>query len=219
MFEDLFQNKKVIPEKLESYGFYKDNGVYKYATTILDGEFRLEIIVSEDSLPEIKLTERESDEEYVLYKTNFVGKYVETVRNAIKIILLDIEQKCYEMVAFKAKQSSLLITYIREKYGDELEYLWEKFPNNAIWRRKDNHKWYAALLTLSRRKLGMPSDETIEIIDLRGNPHEVEQSIDNKFYFPAWHMNKKHWYTIVLDGSVSMIEICQRVDESVSLAK
>lgn len=219
MFEELFQNKKAIPEKLESYGFYKDDDVYRYTTKILNDEFALDIIVTNNSLLVTRLTEIVSGEEYVLYKTHFMGKYVETVRSEITRILLDIAEKCYETVTFQAQQSNILISYIREKYGDELEYLWEKSPNNAIWRKKGNHKWYAVLLTLSRRKLGMPSDEIVEIIDLRGAVHEIEQSIDNKFCFPAWHMNKKHWYTIVLDGSVPMDEICRRVDESVILAK
>jgi len=36
---------------------------------------------------------------------------------------------------------------------------------------------------------------------------------------PGWHMNKKHWYTIVLDGSVLTNEICRRVNDSYMLAK
>lgn len=100
-----------------------------------------------------------------------------------------------------------------------MEYLWEKFPDNAVWRRKDNQKWYGALLTVSRRKLGCSSDEVVEIIDLRGTPEELEEFVDGQHYFPGWHMNKKHWYTIILDGSVPSDEICQRIDESYALAK
>ena len=117
------------------------------------------------------------------------------------------------------EQSVALIVYVREKYGDELEYLWDKFPDNAVWRRKDNEKWYGALLTVSRRKLGIPSDEIVEIIDLRIAPEEMDNLIDHARFFPGWHMNKKHWYTIILDGTVSVDEICRRVDESYLLAK
>lgn len=122
-------------------------------------------------------------------------------------------------MVFKAEQSVALIAYVREKYGDELEYLWDKFPDNAVWRRKDNEKWYGALLTVSRRKLGIPSDEIVEIIDLRIALEEMDNLIDNACFFPGWHMNKKHWYTIILDGTVSTDEICRRVDKSYLLAK
>lgn len=47
----------------------------------------------------------------------------------------------------------------------------------------------------------------------------MEDFIDNARFFPGCHMNKKHWYTIILDGTVSMDEICRRVDESYLLAK
>ena len=131
----------------------------------------------------------------------------------------DIADRCYETAVFKSEQSIALIAYVREKYGDELEYLWDKFPDNAVWRRKDNEKWYGALLTVSRRKLGIPSDEIVEIIDLRIAPEAMENLIDNARFFPGWHMNKKHWYTIILDGTVSLDEIYRKLDESYLLAK
>ena len=35
---------------------------------------------------------------------------------------------------------------------------------------------------------------------------------------PGYHMNKKHWYTILLDDSVPLEEICRRIDRSYLLA-
>ena len=35
---------------------------------------------------------------------------------------------------------------------------------------------------------------------------------------PAYHMNKKHWYTMILDGSVERRELFRRIDESYRLA-
>ena len=219
MFEDIFLRKKAVPEKLAAYGFQKIRGGYRYGMNILDNAFALEITVGKGIVPDTKLTEIVTGEEYVLYKTDAVGTFVGEVRTAVTNILQDIVNQCYETAAFKAEQSVALIAYVREKYGDELEYLWNKFPDNAVWRRKDNEKWYGALLTVSRRKLGIPSDEIVEIIDLRTEPEAMENLIDNARFFPGWHMNKKHWYTIILDGTVSMDEICRRVDESYLLAK
>ena len=133
-------------------------------------------------------------------------------------VLQDIADKCYETEIFKSKQALEIISYIRQKYGDELEFLWERLSDNAVWRRKDNDKWYGVLLSLPRRKLGIKSDEIVEIIDLKGEPEALKSLIDNKHYYPGWHMNKKHWYTIILDGSVSLDEICHRIDASYLLA-
>ena len=54
-----------------------------------------------------------------------------------------------KLLPFGFKKNGNLYTY----YCDELEFLWQKFPDNAVWRRKDNKKWYGALLTVSKEKL------------------------------------------------------------------
>lgn len=219
MFEDIFQRKKAVPEKLAAYGFRKIRNTCKYDVDILDGEFHLEITVGKKTVPNTKLIEIATGEEYVLYKTDAAGTFVGEVRLAVTKVLQDISDHCYETAVFKSEQSIALTAYVRKKYGNEPEYLWDKFPDNAVWRRTDNKKWYGALLTVSRRKLGIPSDEIAEIIDLRTAPETIENLIDNTRFFPGWHMNKKHWYTIILDGTVSLDEICRRLDESYALTK
>ena len=110
------------------------------------------------------------------------------------------------------------IDYVGKRYGDKIEYLWEKFPDNAVFRRKDNQKWYGALLTVGRKKLGLDGDGTVEVVDLRETPEAVAALVDGKSYFAGYHMNKKHWYTVCLDGSVSDEEIKQRIDNSYIIA-
>ena len=130
-----------------------------------------------------------------------------------------IAETCCDESIFKNDETQAVITYVREKYGDELEFLWQKFPDNAVFRRKDNRKWYAAILTVSAKKLAPEQDMPVEVIDLRGLPDEIAALTDGKKYFPGYHMNKTHWYTICLNGSVALDEICRRVDESYVLAK
>ena len=120
---------------------------------------------------------------------------------------------------FQSAQAQAIIRYVADEYGDELEFLWQKFDDNAIWRRRDTGKWYGLLAVVSRQKLGQQADERVEIIDLRLDPAELAMTVDHQRYFPGWHMNKKHWYTIILDGSVSTAEICRRIDESYRLAR
>ncbi|MDE6675666.1 MAG: MmcQ/YjbR family DNA-binding protein, partial [Acetatifactor sp.] len=74
------------------------------------------------------------------------------------------------------------------------------------------------ILTISKRKLGLQTDEIAEIIDLRLQPELIETIVDNEQYFPGWHMNKRSWYTIILDNSVATKEICEKIDESYRLA-
>jgi len=79
----------------------------------------------------------------------------------------------------------MLREFVRETYGDELEFLWTQFPDNAVWRRKDNRKWYGAILTVEGRKLGLESERIEEIVDLRMDPKEAEEILSRANYkFP-----------------------------------
>lgn len=219
MFEEIFLRKKPNFDKVINYGFQKNKNNYTYTTNILDDSFELHICINKNGSINTHLVEVESGEEYVLYKTDAQGSFVGDVRMAIEKALRSISEKCYEVSVFQAEQSKAIIAYVREKYGDELEFLWEKFPDNAVWRRRDNKKWYGAILTVQKKKLGISSDETVEIVDLRAKPENIEKFVDSKTYFPGWHMNKKHWYTIILDNTVPFEEICKKLDESYLLAK
>jgi len=120
---------------------------------------------------------------------------------------------------FYGDEARKVIAYVKGKYGDELEFLWPKSPMTSILRRKDTSKWYAALLNLPQSKLGLASRADVDIINLRAEPSEVAALVDGERYFPAWHMNKRHWITICLDGSIPVEEICERIDASYRLAK
>lgn len=219
MFEEIFYHKKINPEKLKVYGFFEQDGEYKFITEILNGEFLLEITLDENGKPNTKLTEKQGGEEYILYKTKATGNFMGNIRSEIGRKLSEIAEKCFDTAIFKNGQTIKLLHYALEKYGAEPEFLWEKFSDNAVLRRKDTEKWFAVLLSVSRRKLGVDSDETAEIVDLRTHSENIPKLIDDKKFFPGWHMNKKHWFTIILDGSVSFEEICKRIGESWELAR
>ena len=219
MFEEIFVHKKANPEKLKDYRFSDQNGEYKFSMEILNGEFQLEIKIDKNGISDTMFTEKQNGEEYILYKTKATGSFVGNVRREIGKVLAEIAEKCFDTANFKDEQTINLIQYAGEKYGSEPEFLWEKFSDNAVLRRKDTEKWFAVLLTVSRRRLGLDSDELAEIIDLRTRPENIPALVDGKKFFPGWHMNKKHWFTIILDGSVSFEEICKRIDESYNLAK
>lgn len=219
MFEEIFSHKKLNPEKLKAYGFSEQDGEYKFCSGILNGEFQLEIVLDKSGKLDTTLTEKSTGEEYILYRTKAGGEFVGNVRSEIGKKLSEIAEKCFDTAIFKSGQTIDLIQYAGEKYGSEPEFLWEKFSDNAVLRRKDTEKWFAVLLTVSRRKLGLDSDETVEIIDLRMQAENIPALVDGKKFFPGWHMNKKHWFTIILDGSVSFDKICKKIDESWNLAK
>ena len=217
---NVFKNKKLIPNKLLKYGFKKVKSSYVYNCLILNGEFEFFIKIDADKGDvSTELKEVSTDEIYTLHllpdaEGVFVGKVKEEYDN----ILNDIKTKCFETGIFEWNYTYRVIDYCRSKYGDEPEYLWKRTPRNAICRRKDNKKWYLALLSVGGDKLGLKSDEIIEVINLRVKPDEMQEILVNKNIHPAYHMNKKNWVTIILDGSVQIDKIFKMIDTSYEIA-
>lgn len=119
---------------------------------------------------------------------------------------------------FKSKQAKQIIKYVKEKYNDELEFLWTKFPKYAIFRHKENKKWYALLIALEKNKLGIEGDKIVDIIVLQNKRENIMNLIDNEKYFAGYHMNKRNWFTIKLDDSIPIKEIYDFIDESYNIS-
>ena len=215
-----FKNKTANTNKLINYGFREVDGKYVYQTAIIDGQFRLTVTVDESNEISTELYDLSADDVYTLHLVEgAVGAFVGRVRTEYEQVLHDVEKNCFETDVFRQDFTREIINYAKSKYGDEVEYLWENYPDAAIIRRKDNKKWYVLLMTVLPKRLGLSGDEPIEIVDLRFDVDELPAKIDGQRYFAGYHMNKKHWITILLDGSVPLAEILACVDKSYALAK
>ena len=108
-----------------------------------------------------------------------------------------------------------LFDYVKKKYKAEPEYLWTRFPNYAVFRHADNGKWFGIVMDIPGRKLGMDTDDIVDILDVKlSDPLLVDLLIQQPGYFPGYHMSRKSWVSILLDGSVPLEEICRWLEES-----
>ena len=218
--KDIIKDKKIDLKKLEEFGFKLKDNSYHYNTSLLKNQFKMSVKINLDNSIFTEIIDVETNEPYVLHLLEMKRSgYNEKVYKAYSQILEKIQKECFEDEIFKANYTKEIVAYIKNKYRDELEFLWEKYPKNAVIRRKSSNKWYAVILTISKRKLNLDSDEIIEVINLHNSEEEIKKLIDCKKYFPAYHMNKKHWYTICLDGTVELKEIYKLIDISYELAK
>ena len=218
--KDFIKNKKINFKKLKEFGFKLINNSYYYHTSLLKNQFKMTVKINLDNSIFTEIIDTETNEPYILHLLEIKRSgYSEKVYKEYSEVLEKIKKECFEDEIFKANYTKEIVAYIKNKYGDELEFLWEKSPKNAVVRRKSSKKWYAVILTVSKRKLNLDSDEIIEVINLHNIVEEIKKLIDNKKYFPAYHMNKKYWCTICLDGTVELGEIYKLIDVSYELAK
>lgn len=194
-----FAMKKADTEKLILYGFCENEGKLSFEAILSKSLFRMKVDVFPDGRAEASVTDPASDEEYTLH-------------------LRDISEKCFVSDVFRSDELKKLIAYAKNTYGSDPEFLWEDSPRCAILRRADTGKWYCVIMAVAARRIGIENDGEIEIINLHGIPDNIAADVGKNGIYPGWHMNKKHWYTVVPDGELPFDELCRRVDESYRLA-
>lgn len=216
--DDIFKYKSPDKEKLLSFGFEYTGEEYVINIPIMRKQFDVKISVTEKGTVKFNVFEADTGEEYVLvHVPSAVGGFVGDVRACCEKLLVNISDKCFNTEILKAEQTKRTVEFIKKTYAAEPEFLWERYPNYAVFRIKESQKWFAAIMTIDKNKLGLPGHGNIEIIDLKDIPENVQQRVDEKLFFKAYHMNKKHWYTVCLDGTVSDEKLRDLIQASYNL--
>ena len=102
--------------------------------------------------------------------------------------------------------------YCRVTYGTTPDYPFDGDFETAVLRHTDNKKWYAIVMKVSRHKLGLASDEVIDVVNLK-LPTEMFGSFGAADgVYPAYHMNKLHWVSVLLpDAPRDVVEFLVNV--------
>ena len=93
--------------------------------------------------------------------------------------------------------------YIKKKYKVSPEFPWRKYDGNAVFRHADNNKWFALIMDVQGDKVGVPEADYVDVINLKVDDMFFrDMIIQEEGIMPAYHMNKMHWITVRLDGTV-----------------
>lgn len=112
-----------------------------------------------------------------------------------------------------------ILNYAFETYGTKAEHLWEKYPTHEVLRHRENAKWYGLLTDIPRQKMGLAGDGLIDILVIKCEPDMIASLVGQKGFAPAYHMNKTHWITVLLDGSLKDDTIYSLLDISYELTR
>ena len=203
-------------EKLLQYGFKEEADKLVYKKEILDSNFLIEIVFVNSQLL-IEVYDLEFDEIYSLYSVDSaVGETVQNIREHVEKLLSSILGLADE----SGKISSEIIDYCNNKYGENHVNPFKKHPDILAFVNEKN-KWYALFSGVDYNKLNKNTDITtkVKILNVKYPTDKILEIIENKNIFPAYHMNKKHWISIVLDKNIKLETIKELIDISYSLVK
>ncbi len=215
---ELFKKASIDFDKLEKYGFIKEKDEYRYSKNFMDNKFRADIIINKDGNVSGKVYDLEMEEEYTNFRIeNVVGEFINTVKNEYIKILQDIKDNCFEDKYFLFEQSNRITRLIKEKYNVKPEFLWDKFPNDAIFRNLRSSKWFGIIMNVDKSKIISNKSGNIEILNIKLDD-EVEKYLKEEGIYSSYHLSKKNWITIILDDSLSDEKIMSLVDISYEIS-
>ncbi len=80
-------------------------------------------------------------------------------------------------------------------------------PDSAVFRHPASRKWYAIIMRVLPERLGLQGEQALDVMNVKCSTIMIGSLFSAKGFLPAYHMNKNHWISIVLDGSVSNDQI------------
>ena len=115
----------------------------------------------------------------------------------------------------RGNMKETVFTYIKKKYKTSPEYPWAKYDSNAVFRHSDNRKWFALVMSVGKDKLGLSGCGYVDVINLKIDDMMFRDIlIRQEGIIPAYHMNKEHWITVILDGTVDEDKVYDLIDVS-----
>ena len=210
MFE-IFKAYQFNSKKAKEYGFIENQGVWTFSSNILQGDFLMRVIVVDGDLS-FQVYDQETGDLYPqVHMESMRGTFVGSVREACLEVLYSIRKACFEVQEFLCPQTKRIMALVQEKYGNQLEYLWEKSPDTAVLRHEDNQKWYAILMRIPWDRLDKGREGLVEAVNLKHD--QVADLLSQNGIYPAFHMNKRYWISLPLDDTLSderVLELFER---------
>lgn len=213
MIKGIFARASVDISKLLEYGFRKTKEGYEYQLA-LDDNFIL--FVYYHDYFDIKVIDKELDDEYFGYyhKESAFGNQI---ASKIENVLFDIREYACTALNYRSKQANRIDEYLSSVYG-KADFVFGD-EETGVYRTAANDKWYAIILTIPYNKVVKDSDreDLVNVIDIKADKQKIKDLLSIDGYYPAYHMNKANWLTIILDGSISDYDIILKVNESYDL--
>ncbi|MGT2934348.1 MmcQ/YjbR family DNA-binding protein [Streptococcus castoreus] len=218
---DYFSHKFPLFEQLLAYGFEQQGNDYIYKEQFMAGEFEAQIRIDQFGKVSSRVIDCDLGDDYLPLKQGGVkGNYTGQVKAAYLALLDRLSEACFVDKPFRSDQANWLADRIVTEWSDPMDYPFDSHPDFATYRVVG--KWYAMIFPLLADKLGhVPDDlkgKTVEVINLKVSPKNMSNLLEQEGIYPAYHMSKKTWISLLLGGTISDEKLWELVANSRQLA-
>ena len=93
-----------------------------------------------------------------------------------------------------------VFAYCREAFGVMPDYPFGE-DDTAVLRHEDNKKWFAIVMDIPKSKLKPELAGRSDVMNLKISPDMLGSFTPAEGVYPAYHMNKAHWVSVLLDAA------------------
>ena len=156
-------------------------------------------------------------ERYVLFDIDPPGAFVAKLREEVKA-------KTEEALGIRTPESTLalrekVISLFSERFGISDTYPWKDDNESAVFRSSSNGKWVAIMMKIPLSRLGFSGEKMGYVVNLKHDEERIPLIVDHTHIFPAWHMSKRHWITVVISSGLDWDKFAALVERSIALVE
>jgi len=109
---------------------------------------------------------------------------------------------------------------IKKQFKVVGDYPFSDDGEDEAFRHKENGKWFALLMQVPNTLLSIaPLEGSSYLLNVKGNPLQIPFELDEEHFHPAYHMNKKHWISILLDETTPQEKTLRLLKTSYALTE
>lgn len=112
-----------------------------------------------------------------------------------------------------------VLDHVAKAFDVQPDSPWDKFPDYLVLRHPDSEKWFGIVMNVPKEKLGLTGEGQVDILDVKCHPSKTGSLRQMEGILPGYHMNKEHWVSVLLDGSVTAKHIHDLIQDSYALTK
>ncbi|MFC0265015.1 MmcQ/YjbR family DNA-binding protein [Alloscardovia macacae] len=115
---------------------------------------------------------------------------------------------------------SAVLTHVTDYYDCTVDHPFKAHPQYAVIRHRGTRTWFGLLMRISEYTLGISdSEDEILVLNVKADPQDVDFLQSLPGFAPAYHMNKTHWVSVILDGTVPDAQVEELIATSYALTE
>ena len=214
----VFKRSIIDFSTLEPYGFKKSGTDFILKKSFMNGSFQAVVIIDQTGTVSGQVYDTDTGDAYLpLRVESNTGGFAGQVRAAYKTVLKDVREKCFIPTLFAGDQANRIAQKIFETYGDKPDFPWGE-NDGGVFRNPDSNKWYGLIMNINKSKLDPELSGAVDVMNLKISANKIPELTKQDGIYPAYHMNKKYWISVVLNDTLPDETVMALIEESHSFS-